>query len=469
MILISGTDLPLEALPFAGIMDYTIEHNPQILGIKLKTVAKGESCLGVYLSESLKEQFPLSEDLAEKTVYFKDDEHLSLLLEAGGNEIEEPVVEIVEQDDEEVIVFEAPAHVLEQQVASVDDSETVTVIPTVEVFEGTDSLALEEVSDTELSDTLLSIPNIATDVDSLMQQLESKQRIVDQKDAQNLDLKKSLDDLYKLQEIQLLEMRESYEKRVDEANAIISELKSKVKEAGGAEGLQWFLKYATYSQNYKASLREGFTREEAEKIGKVTSPVHIFASGAGDSLHTMLKNVTQLMEKNPKALYVDFSNDYFMTARYRIKTKDSSLLLANKDVSVESLVKNLNGVQFIPTTFYNDIALLGVDWVTVLQKLFAYAKGRPIIFLFNSISSFSVRYTVSKLATIGKLSVFVKSNPVILATLFGDIKFIPAERAKVVAMNYIEVVAPVLNEIAQKYHVKAFNETVNWKALEVIK
>jgi hypothetical protein len=300
-----------------------------------------------------------------------------------------------------------------------------------------------------------------------LQRIENKDKVILQKDGIILDLKDKMNDSYKLQEIQLIEMKDTFEQRIDEANAIINELNEKMQDSAVPPELKAFLKYATYSKNYKASLKEGFTDEETAIIGKKTSSLYIFASGAGDSLHGMLKNVKALIDKNPNALIVDLSNDYFLNVRYRIQTKDSSMMLNDKDIELGSIVKEINGTKIIPTTFYNDIALLSMDWATIIKKLMVYASGKPIILLFNNVNSFSVRYTVSKLATIGQLFVFAKSNPVVLSTLLGDLKFIPNQRVKVVATDYIDVVQAVLEQVAKTYAVTTFKEGVVWSKLGI--
>lgn len=530
MILIGGTSIDIDTLPFCEVMEYTVEPKVPILTIKLKTVAKSDTCLGVYLSSDLQDLW-LSDDVKEKTTYFSSDEELLSLLEAGEtNDEEEPEDEEVQEDE---VVFSTPE----------------------KDFQLEDVYTEHEEADTDVADILLSIPNISEDTTSLNQQLLNKQRIIEQKDAQVAELKESMNEIYKVQESQLLEMKESYEnqlkelqldieekgtlvtkleddirntsssqesllftmkedfdkefirlqklveqkdellkemnssmeglnnlkevklaeaqseyeRKLNEANEKIVKLESEVNKSGVPTELVWFLKYATYCKNYKSILREGLTDEELAYIGKPTSDIFICASGAGDSLHSMLRNVKSLMDTSKDIVVIDFSNDYFMNTHYRIKTKDVSLLL-NDNVPVEALVRKVGeegNVEIIPTPFYNDIALLSLDWVKILKKVLSYAKGKTIIFLFNNINSFSVRYTVSKLSTIGQLFIFAKSNPIILSTLFGDIAFIPENRFKVVATDYIDVVKGVLEQISQKHEVTAFKEKVNWSKLGV--
>jgi hypothetical protein len=462
MILIGGTGLTADELPYGAMMEYTVESNDAILKIKLKTVAKQSSCLVVYLHSDMVD-FELFDDVREKVKFFNSDEHLIKLLDSGGAEIEvqdtleEALITQAQEEAEVVPEFATPLAGTE-----VDIAVEIPLSPSPKVME----LVLEDV-DTDLSETFFSIPNVTDNMDSLAHQLEVKQRIIDQKDGQLMELRRGTDDLYKLQEIQLLEMRATYEQRVESADEAMELLRKQVAESNVPSELQWFMKYASYSQNYKASLKEGFTEEELASMGKLTSDVYIFASGSGDSFYSMMKNVKSLMDTNDKPIIVDFSGGYFMNFSYKLQSREHSLLLADDSVEVLSLAKDCGLVKFIPTTLFNDITLLGLDWAKVLKKLNLYSGGRPLILLFNSINSFSVRYTVSKLATIGKLFVFTKCNPIILNCDYYDLNFIPESRFTLVAMEHFPAVDKTLEKMAQKYSIQAFKDEVNWSKLKI--
>lgn len=460
MILISGSELSSEELPFGDMMEYVVENNPAILSIKLKTAARSSVCLGVYLHTDLQVD-SIPDDVMEKVTYFSSDDELIGLLERGGRKEEEedsaeggsiPSVED-EVEEESFKVFSPP----ESQTQPLESAETYEVLTPEN---------LEE-ADIEIADDLLTIPMASDDMDSLRWQIELKERMLAQKDGVIEELRKNMDDLLRLQEIQLLEMRTEYEKRVEDAQQIINNLQSQLENSSVPEEYQGFMHFAPYSRNYKAMLKEAITEEERAKLGKLNSMYYFFASGAGDSLHSMMKNVKSMIDKGTKALLVDFSNDYFLNGRLKIQTRDSSMLLGDPNFEVSKLVRTHNNVEIIPTTFYNDIALLTLDWVTIIKKLDLYASGRPVIFLFNNINSFSVRYTVSKLATIGQLYVFAKCSPIILSTLTGDLAFIPDNRLVIVALEFIDVVQTLLERISKKYSVVAFRDEVSWKELKI--
>lgn len=472
MILISGTSLTAEQLPFAEIMDYTLEPNEQFLKIKLKTIATNPVCLGVYLHKDLEGKFPILPEVEEKLHYFTSDDQLATLLENGGKEEPEPQPEQPTAPEEPIALsFGTTEDTIvdsQPEAFTTPPPESISVPQQAEHKTGGFTLIDTVDVETDYTDFLFEIPNVSEDTDSFKQQLQNKERIIAQKDLQISEMNKSLNDLYKLQDIQLAEIKDVYDKRIDEANTALSEAKQKLSEAAIPEDLHGFLKYASYAQNYKASLKEGYSQEDLRKLGKLTSKIHIFATASGDSYHTFMKAFNDLVEKKPNALIVDFSNDQYLNSKHRLKTKDSSMHLKDKTVNISDLVKDIKGTQVIPTTFYNDITLLTLDWLDIIKRLNAYAKGRPIIFVFNSINSFAVRYTVSKLGTIGEATIFVKCNPVILTSLFGDMVFIPENRFKIVALDYIDIVKQLLTHMGDKYKVLAFRENdLEWKKIGV--
>lgn len=468
MILIHGTQLTKEQLPFSEIMNYTVETAEQFFKIKLKTVATSEVCLGVYLPKDLMGHFDIPEKVKDKLHYFATDEQLVQLLENGGKDEPEPQPEEeIQPELPETIDFGDSPEVAEEVQPEAFTTPPPVEVPTPTVSTSYGGFTLIDTVDVDMEpvDTMFEIPYASEDVDSYKQQLETKDRIIAQKDTQLLEVKKSLDDLYKLQDIQLAEIKSVYDKRIDEANKALSDAKKKLEEVAIPEDLHGFLKYASYYQNHKAIQNEGYSRADIERLGKLTSKVHIFATASGDSLYTFMKEFNSLIETRPNALIVDFTNDMYLKAKLKINTRSSSMSLKDNTVKIQDIVRDINGTQIIPTTLYNDIALLSLDWIDILKRLNAYAKGRPIILLFNTINSFSVRHTVSKLGTLGDARIFVNCNPVILTTLVGDKAFIPNNRYRIVAMNYIDLVEPMLRRIGEGNGIIAFKQGIVWKKI----
>lgn len=463
MILISGTQLTNVQLPFSEIMNYTIEPNEQFLKIKLRTIAKNPVCLGVYLHKDLKGKFDIEPEVEEKLHFFTSDTQLCKLLETGGavgNE-EAPEEEEKEEEQPTAIAFGDNTEEVETQPEAFTTPKVEEKVSTDTTFTLIDTIDIES----DPTDIVFEIPIEVEDTNVYKQRLESKDRIIEQKDSQLQEMKKSLDELYKLQDIQLAEIKSVYEQRIDEANLALADAKKKIENLAVPEELHGYFKAASYAQNHKASLREGYSQEDIKRMGKISSSIHIYASGGGESLHTFMKSVNDLIENRANVLIVDFSNDQYLISKHRIKTRDTSILLRDDFIAVKDLVKSVNGVPIIPTGFFNDIALLTFDWIDVIKRLNQIAQGRPILFIFNSINSFAVRYTVSKLGTLGEASIFAKSNPLVLTSLFADIAFIPENRFKVVALDYIDIVNPILKHMSNTKKVVAFKEGVEWEKI----
>lgn len=438
MILIGGSLISVAELPHSGLIDYTVENSAVVLPIKLKTVAKSSNCFKVFLHDKFK-SLELYPDVQDKTVYFRDDAHLVSLL--SSQEEEKPEVVNVEEPEEALV--------------------------TAPVVSGTEVKDVENLIDvdTSLPDSFLNLPMQDDDIDSLRLQLEMKQKIIAQKDSLIKELKVNQDNIFKVQEAELLEMRLGYDKTIEEANEMLRVLKEQVGCAKLAPAEQEFLKFLSYAKNPRASARRGFSEEEQKMLGKLRSTFFVFACSAGGSIFGMLKEIKLLMERKPNIVIVDFTNDIFLATKYRIVTKDTSMSLSDATADVASLIKVVDNVKLIPSSSFNDIAFLTMDWAQIVLKLNAFAGGKPVILLFNNINSFAVRYVVAKLVFVGELHIFASCSPIVLNSLYSDIKFIPEAGAKVVCLEYIDVVKAMVEDIGKKHQVFAFPKVVDWKKL----
>lgn len=475
MILVGGTQLTINELPMSELMDYQIESGGP-LGIKLKTVAKAPTCFKIYLNESLRDEYSsiLSPDVESKVQYFNNDEDLVKYLLYDNNDEEDEEIESFEVPEFEEPV-KAPEVIkvnINKEELSYGDLGTDEKTEWKEENEELDLEASKESSsnnileledvDTDLPSVFLEIPTLGEDIDSLRLQLETKDRLIAQKESMIKELEMSIEDAYKLQEQQMLELKDLYTKQMEQVNKEIEELSEKANGIQVDKEAAEFVKYQTYSKRYKGAQRETFTSEEQKAFNNLKSDIYIFATSGGDSYYSMQKQIRVLVNKEVKALLVDFSNDVYLKTVCSLNSKRHSMELVDSNVETKDLVESRGDLKIIQTTIFNDIGLLSVDWLDVLKKLDKEAGGRPIILLFNNINSFSVRYTVSKLATIGKLSLFVKSTPLVLTTFYSEAKFIPEDRFNVVALEYIDAIKDFLSKISEKYSVKAFAKDVEW-------
>lgn len=467
MILITGTTLGVSDLPNNDMIDYQIENEK--MNIKLKTVAKSPTCFQIYIAEDKRTEYTITDELSSKIVYFKSDDHLVKLLEDGetSNEVDifsdapEPEETIEVPEFEPPVVIEEPEEeppvVEDEEVKEIEDISSESAIPL---------LNLEE-ADTELPESFLMIPNFGDDTDALKVQLENKEKVIAQKDAMIRELKESIDQAYKVQEIQLNEINEMYENKMMEAQTIIDGLESKVSTNTLDDSALSFLKFINYAQSFKGVVKEGFTESEIERMGHLTSNYHIFACGAGDSNYSMLKQIKKYIEKGTDAVIIDFTNDNFIASTFKIDSKSNHTLRLMEDIDPVSLLVDVKGTKIIPTTSFNDIVFLNIDWPYVINKINTLASGKDVILLFGNISNFNIRYTVSKLATLGKLQVFAKCSPIILSALYSDISFIPKQRVNIVALEYIDVVKSILGVLSSNFNIQAFNGDVEWNKLNL--
>ena len=479
MILISGTNLTPQDLPNSEIMGYQIELEK--MPIKLKTVAKSLECFQIYIAENLRTEYTITDEIAPKIIYFKDDADLidKLNNNTQSNYVDPFADTVSEEPAVEVPAFEPPAPTvdLEKKDETEIEKNTVEEKKSLHQTDGESnsdnsvipSVDIEEVN-SDLPDSFTQIPNLGDDTDSLKELVNTKDRIIAQKDGMIKELKTRIEESYKAQEIQLTEVEDMWKEKLSEAQGIIADLQGQSLGVALDEETTNFLKFIRYAQSNKAVVKEGFSESEYSDMGALNSQYTVFACGSGDSSYSMLKQVKSYIEKSPDCIVLDFSNDNFLTVSFKIKPSSSNTMsLLNYETDPLTLLKDVKGTRFIPSTNYNDISLLNVDWGKMMRRIDDMASGKPVLMLFGSINNFSVRYTVSKLATIMPLFVFAKCSPVILSALYTDVKFIPKERVNIVAVEYIEVVKNILSEIAKTYNVVATNNEVDWSKLGLSK
>ncbi|MBQ2175487.1 MAG: hypothetical protein II453_10650, partial [Alphaproteobacteria bacterium] len=101
---------------------------------------------------------------------------------------------------------------------------------------------------------------------------------------------------------------------------------------------------------------------------------------------------------------------------------------------------------------FHDIAFLDFEWQTFFANLKDIFGDRRIVLLFNSISSFSVLYTVSELATIFKSYLHLRCSHIAIKNAYMRLKFIPKERGiKIVATYLFDDVNDAITQLGKKY------------------
>lgn len=452
MILVGGTSLPAESLPMHEILGYMVDNSRGGLAIKLKTIAKTEACVAVYLGSEFQD-IELLPEVAKKTQMFASEEELMSLL-SNSNTTEE----------------ESPAEAeVPESLSQPTEAEMPEPLPVQAEPETPESPAdMQSVDDTvQLPSDMFVIPAFGEDIDSTKLRVSTLESALEQSQRMCEELNTTLQEVYKMQEDQLREIQVAADNKLAEAQNVINGLQDTIKSTQIDPSLSWFAHYSSYAENPRALSKEGFSEEERIALGEMKSSLHIFAAGPGDSVYGMLKEAKALMDGGKSCVVVDFTNDLYLASSYHMRAQKNSLQLLSEDVNPEDCVSLINNSFTFVSTVYNDIALLRVNWGSFLRKLDDYANGKPIIMLFGYMGSFNVRHVISKLALVGQLSLFVRCNPMILNTFYGDVKFIPQNRMKIVALDYIDVVKKFLEEISKVYKVTAFTGSVDWKKIGV--
>lgn len=459
MILIGGTSLQVEQLPLAEMLEYVLTSDDMDLDIKLKTTANKEGCFKVYLHTRFEDK-PMSDKVKEKCVFYTSDEELIQFLENGDENAPSDVIENVSEEKEET----------EDNTLSFSNESSEEIIKLIDEGEIQESVFSEDTLyevDAELESEFLVIPNVSEDIDNLKVLVKNKDSIIEQKNMQIKELARNREEMFDLQQQQLEDMREIYDGRINELISQLDLAKDQLSQSNIDEDSAKFLKFATYCKNYSVLLNEGLSEQEKNTLGSANlSNFYVYTCGGGDSYFSMMRRIKSLADRNQKVILVDFSNSPYLSSACKLtNNRLFSTHLNRDDIPVTDIVRDLGNTKIFPTQSYNDIGLLGMDWGKILKKLSDYSSGYPVILLFNSINSFNVRYTISKLATVTPLFIFAKCNPLILSSLSTDIKFIPENRARIVATEYIDVVSQMIDVLSKKYKVIGFKDNTDWKSL----
>lgn len=459
MIIISGTSLEVTDLPLSNVLEYSIENNSARLKIKMKTVAKSDDCSSIYLHQDYEGKVEVTQEIKSKLQYFKDDKTLLKILQKDN--IEGKLIVSEEEEKEEI---KKPVVPITPKISKIN-----TNVPKADKIVPRPTTGLK-ISQKEV----VMSPNIKNKI-SNFDVHGSKDFEIQMKNQEILELRQALEnekarirDIYRLQESQLSTQMAQHESEIITANNMIKQLQNHIESLKLSPEHENFLQYATYAYTPNAVLNAGFTVEEIEQIGNLTSNITVISCGSGESLHDMLNSVYSLMSNYKNNLIVDFTYDYYFANRLKMENVTiSSTDLNNDSIAEEDLVLKVGESKFIPTAFHHDISLLTMDWVKIIKKLLKIANGDEIIILLNSVSSFSVLYTLEKLSVIARMLIFANSSPLVLSTLYGQIQYLDSTYVTIVATGFYPGVLELVETLGDMFSVNALpdGEEVNWAEL----
>lgn len=460
MILICGIDIDANSLPLAEELEYRVNADANLATISLKTQARTDSCVKVYLKDGISVADSVIKPIEHKLVYFKSESDLRKLLEGSADEVESEEAsgkEGVTESSEEV----APQKIIDltQSKSSAEEPKIVSVSSDTVVGE------IKEVN-MDLPEIFMHIPVEGDDEDSLKQALRSKDKIIEQLSMQ---VKEAYESVYNECNEQIENIKSTYNAKLGEATVAVNTLKAQLDN----EINKGYGRYRVYGQYSHAYLQEGLSDEEKSCLPSNYNNIEVIACGGGQSVYRMF----QMIEKNMKEsetpfVFIDLTGDYYSSTHF--KCGDVALLLKNelteetKKEFTEGCRKQGNSV-IASCNPYHDILLLGINWGTVIKNINKLFGDKIRVFvLLNSIQSFAVEYTLAKLSTILKSFVFVKSSPLLINYLFGKMTTIPISRGiKWLASDSFESVESLLKKVGSKYAVIANRELFDLSSEEI--
>lgn len=445
MILICGIEVDPASLPLAKELEYKVNSNLSLIPIALKTQARTESCVKVYLKRGVSIPESTIKPIESKLVYFDSEADLVSMLRGTSveskSEVNKSSVDSSEESSEQMVMDSTGGK------TAVGEPKLTTVSSDSAVGE------IQEVS-MNLPDIFMRIP-MDDDEDSLKQLLRSKDNIIEQQKLQLQEFDATLLKTYSDAEQAINSVKEAYDKKLDEATVAVNTLKKQLND----EINYGYGKFKVYGQYRHAYLQEGLSDKEKACLPKDYSNIEVIACGGGQSLYRMFDMVKKNMDESKQPyVFIDITGDYVSTLHYGCK--DVALLLKDS-LTAEIETKFTEGCRKQGSSViascdpYHDILLLGVNWGTFLNNVTKLFGNKVRVFiLLNSIQSFAVEFTLAKLATILKSYIFVKSSPVLIKYLYGKMNTIPVARGiKWLASDYFESVHSMLSAVSAKYSV----------------
>lgn len=502
MIFIIGSDLTEEQLP--SFTDYKIFPMGQYRSAKMALrVAANKNLTIAYIHEDLRSEFEvgtlITEELYEKIKFFKDEQYIlkELTISSDVNtsekQAEQDTTQAVETDAKPVQsenktmqpdkadkvdkvdkadkvdkpaqpsqppqpsqpvenvadkteVGKQPANVIELSATQSEDDGVTFMNKEVAGVEDIDD-------DDDFNLTGFKIPTSAGgNYDAVTAKLEAKEKQLEQYRAMMAERVQEFDETLKEMDAANSELITAYENKLTEATKAFNKVKTDLVYALSTTG-----KYHLYAERYRSILKEGFEPNIKEAIKSLNLNVAVMctADNVIDMHYLIQQNIEQFKEN---CVFVDFTGTSYFDMVYATKQLGGAFALFNtmtdeqKEQFKQTAVFHKENADIIAEYNFHDIAFLDFEWQTFFANLKDIFGDRRIVLLFNSISSFSVLYTVSELATIFKSYLHLRCSHIAIKNAYMRLKFIPKERGiKIVATYLFDDVNDAITQLGKKY------------------
>lgn len=483
MIIIGGLDVSPEDLPNSDFLDYEVAVEPAYLEIKLKTKLRSPNCEGACIVREW-DHIEIPSGLEGKVVYFDTEAELISLLKSGDvfQSTDEPVDLPLDPKEEAALTSEReiiPAEPETPKPKATQPEPQPDPLPAV-TLEGTNiqlpKISLEVVESPEDTEEFLEFPELKTlNIEDFSESLNTKDKIIEAKNRQIEELQRTLNEVYTSQEALLIELHQTHNNSLVEANRVINTMKEQISSINIPQDVAEFARFSPYAQTPLAYSKAEFTPEELSELETMRSSVHVLSCSPGSATFRYLSEVLELVKTGGSAVIVDLTGDPYLCVSVMKKTGlkgYSHHISRDEDKPLNEVFYNVQKSYLSFSRSFNDLTFLMTDWVKFLKHVDSVAMGLPIIVLFNSMNSFPVRYTVSKLATITKTKkahIFTINRPFELISVRSDVSLLPADRVHLVSLDYLQRKETdiLIEQFEKSYQANLFPQKVAWGKLGI--